>query len=376
VTDTTAEGKLRIVVFLPSLAGGGAERAMVGVATALAERRHTVALRTASDAGPGSLWPDPALGHRSFGTRHARTAIPALVRDLRAERPDVLLTAMDQANLAGVVAARRTRVPLVVSYHTDVLAAAARSRSLFSHVRPRLARATVRRADAVVAVSDGVRDALVRLAPERAATITTIHNPTVGPQLYERATAAPAGVPGAPPLERTIVAAGRLVPAKGFDVLVDAFARIAPQQPDVHLLILGDGPLRDDVRRRAEMRGVAARVHLPGAIENPYPFMARCRVFASSSVWEGLPTVLVEAGALGCPIVATDCPSGPREIIGGRPQATLVAVGDVAALAAALDGALRAPYQRWLGDWRDHTRAHVASRYEDVLRAAASGGVR
>jgi glycosyltransferase involved in cell wall biosynthesis len=247
---------------------------------------------------------------------------------------------------------------------------------MFSHVRPRLARATIRRADAVVAVSEGVRDALVGLAPECAATITTIHNPTVTPALYERAAAAPAGVPDAPPLERTILAAGRLVPAKGFDVLVDAFARIASQQPDAHLLILGDGPLRDDVRRRAETRGVAARVHLPGAIENPYPFMARCRVFASSSVWEGLPTVLVEAGALGCRIVATDCPSGPREILGGRPQATLVAVGDVTGLAAVLDGALRAPHERWLGDWREHARDHVASRYEEVLRAAASGRAR
>jgi glycosyltransferase involved in cell wall biosynthesis len=287
----------------------------------------------------------------------------------------VLLTGMDQANLAGLVAARLTGVPLVVSYHIDVRAAARHSRRLFSYVRPTLARWTIRGADHVVAVSEGARAGLVELAPRARAKITTIHNPTVGPELYALAAAPVDPVDDGPdriPLDRTILAVGRLVPAKAFDGLVDAFTQVAHVHPDAHLLVLGDGPMREELRRRADAGGVGAHVHLPGYVGNPYPYMAGCRVFASSSVWEGLPTVLVEAGALGCRIVATDCPSGPREILGGRPQATLVDVGDVPGLARALDDALTAPHQRWLGDWRDHTRAHIASRYEAVLRAAGS----
>ncbi len=369
---TSAADGLRITAFLPSLSGGGAERSMVGVVTGLADRGHRVDLLTASaDEAPNNR-PRPGLRHRSFATRHTRAAIPGLVRHVRAERPDVLLTAMDQANLAGLVARRLTGVPLVVSYHTDVLAAARRSRRLFSYVRPHLARWTIRSADHVVAVSEGVRTGLAQLVPEAHGKITTIYNPTVRRQLFELAARTPDRVPDGVELDRTILAVGRLVPAKGFDVLVDAFAKVARAHPDAQLLVLGEGPLHAELLGRAAAAGVGDRVHFAGYVDNPYQHMAWCRVLASSSFWEGLPTVLVEAGALGCRIVATDCPSGPREILAGRPQATLVGVGDVTGLARALDAALGAPYERWLGDWSEHTLARSVADYEEVLRAVAS----
>ena len=371
---TTVPDARKISVFLPSLSGGGAERSMVRVATMLSARGHDVDLVTASAEQAANNRPVPTLPYRTFGTRHTRSAIPELVRHLRTRRPDALLTAMDQANIAGLVAARLVgrHLPVVVSYHTDVGAAAQRSRHPFSYVRPTLARWTIRGADHVVAVSDGVRAGLARLAPESRAKMTTIYNPTVDEELFELASRPVGAAPDGVDPDSTVLAVGRLTPAKGFDVLVAAFARLVPAHPELRLLILGEGPLRGQLEREAQRLDIGDRVHLPGYVANPYAYMARCRVYASSSTWEGLPTVLVEAGALGCRIVATDCPSGPREILDGRLQAELVGVGDVAGLAGALHRAVQAPHQRSLGDWSEHTARRSADRYEAVLRAVTA----
>ena len=355
-------------MFLPSLAGGGAESASLRIATALVDRGHQVDLLTARvDQAPNNR-PDERLRYSTFGRRHTRSAIRQLAGHLRTTRPDVLVTAMDPANVAGLVAARLsgTRVPVVVTFHSDVVAASRRSRRLFSHVRPAVARWTIRRADHVVAISKGVRGSLDELAPSSGAKVTTIYNPTVHDGIFALA-AEPVSGPDGVDLAETVLAVGRLAPVKGFDVLVRAFARVVQEHPDMHLVIAGEGPLRGELGALAMSLDIADRVHLPGYVVNPYQYMARCRIFALSSRWEGLPTVLVEAGVLGCTIVATDCPSGPRELLAGRAQATLVPVDDPDALASAIIAALPRSRQVSVGDWHQHTMVESGRRYERVL---------
>ena len=350
---------------------------MLRVATALLDSGHEVDFVTArAEQAPNNL-PDPRMRYSTLGKHHTRSAIRGLARHLRDRRPDVLLTAMDHANVAGVIAARLsgTHVPVVVSFHSDVSAASRMSGGLFAYVRPTLARWTINRADHVIAISEGVKDGLEEIAPKSRTPISRIYNPTVHDPIFTLA-AEPVVVKGDFDLGTTILAVGRLAPEKGFDLLLRSFARVTATHPEMHLLILGEGPLRSDLEARARDLGVADRFHLPGYVANPYQYMARCRIFAFSSLWEGLGNVLVEAGVLGCTIVATDCPSGPRELLDGKSQATLVPVDDVDALTAALLQALDTPHHVSAADWTEHTMAESGHLYEevllDVLAAAAT----
>jgi glycosyltransferase involved in cell wall biosynthesis len=362
---------MKVCIFLPSLAGGGAEGSMLRIATALADRGHEIDLVTARDEQAANHRPGPQVRYETLGKAHTRSAVRDLAQLLRARRPDVMCTAMDHANAAGLLAAgwSRTGTPVVVTFRNDVAAASRRSGRAFSYIRPQLARLALWRADHVIAVSDGVRAGLDRLAHGSGSKITRVYNPTVRDRLFELASAPADGAEADAEgdLAVTVLAVGRLSEQKGFDALIRAFAEVAPKHPAARLLILGEGPQRSELEDLARRLGVADRVALPGYATNPYRAMSRCRVFAFSSRWEGLGNVLVEAGALGCTIVATDCPSGPRELLADRPQATLVPVDDVPTFATALDRAVEAPPRRWDADWSEHTVAAAADGYERVL---------
>jgi glycosyltransferase involved in cell wall biosynthesis len=197
-------------------------------------------------------------------------------------------------------------------------------------------------ADAIIAVSNGVADDLAITAGLPRGAIDTVYNPVVTPGLAVRA-AAPAPHPwleddGSP----VIVAAGRLVPQKNFTLLLNAFARLREQRA-VRLIILGEGPERPRLEVLAHTLGVSGDVALPGFVDNPYAAFSRAALFVLSSDYEGLGNVLIEALACGCPVVSTDCPSGPTEILQGGRFGELVPVDDIEALTAAMTRTLDAP---------------------------------
>jgi len=208
-------------------------------------------------------------------------------------------------------------------------------------------------ADAIVAVSNGVADDLSLTAGIPRERITTIYNPVVMPELHEKARAAlnhPWFAPGTPPV---LLGAGRLVAQKDFTTLIKAFARVRAVRP-ARLMILGEGEQRGSLEGLARELGVSADVTLPGFVLNPFPYMARASVFVLSSAWEGLPGVLIQALACGCPVVSTDCPSGPVEILENGKYGPLVPVGDDEVLAQAILSVLNT-----LPD-RDRLRAQAA----------------
>jgi FkbM family methyltransferase len=364
---------MKVTVFLPSLAGGGAERTMLTVAGELSRRGHDVELLTARAGGQLVGAVDGGVRHEAFGVGHARSAVPRLARHLRRSRPDVLLAAMDHGNLAAVLAAAtsRTGVPVVVSYHNHVSTAARRGRSPIQALRPAVLRRVVGRAAHVVAVSQGVAADLEAIAPAVRGRVTAIYNPTVREALFALAEEPLPDRPEA--REPDVLAVGRLAPQKGFDVLVRAFARLRERHPSARLTILGEGPQREPLEELVRELALEDAVSLPGAVENPFPYMARCRAFVLSSRWEGLGNVLVEAGVLGAPLVATDCPSGPRELVSARPRAQLVPPEDVTALAAAIERAREMPRGRPSPEgWHEHTVTASVDAYESVLRAVTA----
>lgn len=362
---------MRVALFLPGLAGGGAERSMLIIAEQLRGRGHTVELLTA--LGDGDLEPPEGLPHVCFEVKHARSAIPGLVRYLRQQRPDVLVTALDHGNFAAVAASELsfTRTPVVVSYHSH-LSTAARGGGR-QRLRPAAARMVMSRASLVVAVSEKVATDLRHIAPRATPRIRDIGNPIVGDQLFA-ASAEPLhdGWLGA----RTgpiLLSVGRLADEKCYDLLLDAFALVLEARPDAGLVILGQGPLREELQAQAEGLGISASLHLPGFQKNPYPYMLRADVFVLSSRREGLPTVLIEAGVLGASLVSTDCPAGPREILSGKPNAQLVPMDDVKALAdAMLTGIERGRRPVDLALWTKYGVETSGDHWEQALEAAAA----
>ncbi|RYG40716.1 glycosyltransferase, partial [bacterium] len=190
----------------------------------------------------------------------------------------------------------------------------------------------------IVAVSNGVADDAARVLGLRRERITTIYNPVINPSLRAQAAEPPAhpwfSDGGAP----VVLGVGRLNAQKDFPTLIKAFAQL---RTPARLMILGEGEERASLEAQAAPFG--DRIALPGFSANPFPAMTACRVFALSSRFEGLPGALVQAMACGAPVVSTDCPSGPREILEDGRWGVLVPVGDDKALAAALEESLTRP---------------------------------
>jgi glycosyltransferase involved in cell wall biosynthesis len=384
-----------LALFIRSLGGGGgAERMIVTLAGLFAARGHRVDLVLGRhegnfvDAVPadvnvvdlgGGSW--PATLRLALGDLPRSPALfpwhppwilscaPALVSYLRDRRPHALLSALNYTNLTAVWARRLAGVPLrlVLSERNTLTLRAARGPRRLRSL-PDKVRRFYPEADALVAVSDGVAEDLSAVMGIPRSEVRTIYNPVVTDEIATLASEPldhPWFAPGQPPV---VLAAGKLRRQKGFAVLLEAFALLRARGP-ARLLVLGEGPDRSRLEQQARSLAVEADVAFPGFEKNPFRFMARSAVFALSSEWEGLPAVLIQAMACGCPVVSTDCRSGPAEILEKGAWGPLVPVGDAGALAGSLAEVLASPPARegLIGRARFFSVDTSASRYLDLL---------
>ena len=255
-------------------------------------------------------------------------------------RTATVISAFDDVNVMVVFASllTRGRIPILLSNHNTFSEAWARSTGLkwvkFTILRYLLPWA-FKRARAVVAVSSGVADDLAKTLRFPRSSIEVIYNPVIDKDFYSRARQEPAHSSN----NNTILFVGRFVPQKDLPTLLEAVNLLAARRK-VDLLMIGDGPQRQEVESIIQKTGLADVVRLVGTVENPLPVMARCGVLVLSSRFEGLPGVLIEALACGTQVVSTDCPHGPAEILEGGRYGQLVPVGDPPALAEAIERSL------------------------------------
>lgn len=304
---------------------------------------------------------------------HTLVAAPALAQYLRDRRPPVLLAAKDRAGRTAVLARAmaRTATPIVLRLGTNLSTAMAERGAFQRWLRYLPIRALYPRIERIVAVSEGVAEDTARIARLPRRSITVIRNPVITPELTAQA-AEPCPHPWLRD-ERVpvILGAGRLQRQKDFPTLIRAFARLRSQR-NCRLLILGEGRGRAGLEGLIQGLGLTGEAALAGYQANPYPFLARASLFVLSSAWEGSPNVLTEAMALGIPVVSTDCPSGPSEILGGGRFGPLVPVGDAEALGTAmaetLDHAL--PPDTLRSAVSEYEQGHSARRYLEVLGLA------
>jgi glycosyltransferase involved in cell wall biosynthesis len=332
---------LPVCFLLQDLAGGGAERVMLVLASELARAGRRVELLLIRATGPYLAEVPAALGPVLLGPRRTRDTLPALVRYLQRRRPAWLVSSLSHVNLLAIAARRvaRSETRVLVTEHNRVrgnphLAGGQAARWLMPCV--------YRFADRIVAVSEGVADDLACAARLRRRRIEVVYNPIVGPRIAALgAESSPhpwLDDRGAP----VIIGIGRLERQKDFATLLHAFALVRAELP-ARLVILGEGQERHALMQKARELGIDSDCTLPGFVTNPYCWLARASLFVLSSTWEGLPTALVEALACGVPVVATDCPHGPREILKNGEFGPLVPPGNPLALAEAMRTALRTP---------------------------------
>lgn len=339
----------RVGLYLPNLHGGGAERVMVTVAGGLARRGVPVDLVLARAEGPYLAEVPPDVRIVDLGASGVLASLPRLASYLRGERPSAMLATLPHANVALWWARRLARVPVRV-YMREATARSIpkrSSRGLRQRVMPHLVRRYYRRADGVVAVSEGVARDLETNFGVPGAKIATIYNPVVGRELEARAAEPlehPWFAPGQPPV---VLGVGRLIPEKGFLTLLRAFALLRRQR-EARLVLLGEGSYRAELEREVEDLQLGDSVSMPGFVPNPFPFMAAASLYVLSSEREGLPGSLIQAMACGCPVVATDCPTGPAEVLEGGRYGPLVPVGEAPALARAMADTLARPPDREL----------------------------
>ncbi len=298
-----------------------------------------------------------AVAHSSRADLHADAAvgmlarvlvrddppIAALVRYVRSERPRGVISFLTYPNLVLALAARRARGETVfIGSVQNQISRAAQQGSRWIRSMPALMRRFSVDLDAVAAASHGVACDVRAITglPER--RIRAIYNPIYEDRLEHRQ-AEPISHPwfGDPEIP-LLLAAGKLKPQKDFPTLLRAFARVVGKRP-ARLVILGDGKERENLSALAHELGLSECVEFHGVVRNPFPYYAAASLFVLSSAWEGFGNVLVEALACGCPVVSTDCPSGPAEILEGGRFGRLVPVGDADALAEALLATLDAP---------------------------------
>ncbi len=412
---------MRVAIYIRTIKSAqGTERVTANIATGLAERGHQVDflvevregwLIEKLDAHPNitviNLYDQgvPALLHRGFQLwillkhllsaplslvgigdgcnarllrvmTHENPPALALYRYIRQAAPDSVMSFLNHQNLVLLLVAPfiRSDTRFIVNVRNHITTSANRGKSKWMRSVPRIMRRFFPRADLIVAPSRGVVEdvrEITAIAPEK---FQVVHNPVFRAEIVELAdadTGHPWLTDAAIPV---VIAAGKLKPQKDFETLLRAFAKVRARR-QARLMILGRGPDKQALLDLAQELGVSNDFQLPGHVRNPYAYFRRASVFVLSSAWEGLPNVLIEAMACGCPVVSTDCPSGPDEILDGGRIGRLIPVGDAVQMAEAIAATLDSPPAagEMVRRAREFSFDAAIAGYEAILRRPGQG---
>jgi glycosyltransferase involved in cell wall biosynthesis len=345
----------KLTLVISSLSSGGAQRVVTLLAKGFIERGYDITVITLSGKDTdfyrlpegvsrlalGIMGVSPTPLHAVWNNLYR---LLILRRAIQSTQPDVVISHLSTTNILTILSLIKTDHPIIVTEHCD-------SRMLSDgKVWEMLRHLTYPHASMVVSVSQGVDEGFDWLPKTKRAVI---YNPLV---IIEDAKYPISFPEGADPDKPWITSMGRLTHQKGFDFLLSAFRKVADKYPDWQLLILGQGELRPQLEDMAKNLGLSGRVIFPGAISNPFPVLRKSKLFVMSSRYEGFPMAHGEALACGLPVISTDCPSGPREIIRDGVDGILVPNEDVSALAAAME--------RLMSD--EEERKHLAARAPEV----------
>jgi len=352
-----------ISFYLSNFEVGGAQRVVINLASELAQRDLQVDIVVVDRAGPleKELSSDVSVVDLKAG--RALRSIRPLIKYLNQTEIDLLfssLTYLNDVALFADILSRSSQKVLISEHNTRI-----NSRWNLPVLGAKL---LYKQADYVVAVSNGVAQNLSDWSSLSIDEIEVVYNPVVTDNLLEQASEQPNHPWYQNRVSPVIISAGRHVEQKDFPTLLRAFAEVQKEK-EVKLIILGKGPRTAELKSLANELNISHAVEFPGFVENPYSYMSHSDLFVMSSAWEGLPTVLIEALACGTPIVSTDCPSGPAEILEEGKYGELVPVDNPNMLANSIKKALENPpqTQHLLNRAMDFTVDKAVEKYMDII---------
>lgn len=358
--------KQRLAIFISFSGDGGVEHMVMNLLGEFCNYDLDIDLLTIRAQSRHLREIDRRIRWLPLKSKHSLTSVPELAGYLKKHHPTAMLAVKDRAGRAAIMARRISGVKtrLAIRLGTNLSAALAHRSSWQRWSRTWPMPLIYKDTDQVIAISRGVAEDAHRLTGLPMNRIKVIRNPVITDNLA-RLAAEPAphlwlGSERACPV---IMGAGRLTRQKDFPTLLRAFALLRQQRP-LRLIVLGDGRDRPALEALAHNLRIEDDLLLPGFQKNPYNWLTRADLFALSSLWEGSGNVLTEAMALGVPVVSTDCPSGPGEMLQHGRIAPLVPVSDWHALAAAMGSVLTAPPDR-------HILREAVKQYE--VEASALG---
>lgn len=331
----------RIAFYVPALRVGGAQKVTVTIANGFAGRGFPVDLVVSYNQGDYRTEVASEVNVVDLETRELKgvgigASVPALRRYLDRREPSVLFSAMTFANVIALMADRLAdaETQVIPTEHNTF----GMDRRVKSRIVSQLAALLYGRADHVLGVSAGVVQSVVAHTRAPPSRVSVMYNPVEVKTIRAKAQEPVDHEWATDPEIDLLLNVGRQEPQKNLQMLVNAFDSVVERRPNARLMMAGSGSQHEELRQLVNDRGLADVVSLPGYVDNVYAYMARAATFVLTSRYEGLPTVLIEALACGCPIVSTDCPSGPDEILAGGKFGTLTPVGEPAAFA---DGVVR-----------------------------------
>lgn len=357
---------IRAAIFVYSFRGGGAEKMMIHIANELHQRGHNIELILVDASGPYEPLVNPKIRTSEIGGSNIVEIQYNLWRNLCHRDLDVLLSTMEIPNIAATIA---TRYPISVPI---VLRSASiyskRERSGKYKLIPILKWFVYPRAEAIVTISKGVGRDLADVTKMDETKFTTIYNPAYDPEISKKAAEHVDHEWFTDDEKRVVIGVGNMKPAKDFATLVRAVHRLQ-DDGETYLIILGTGPNKNTLLSLATELGIRDRISFPGFVDNPYAYISKADVFVLPSAWEGFGNVIVEAMACGTPVVCTDCPGGPSEILNNGEFGPLVPVGDDKAMTRAIKDVLADPIDSSVLQSRakDFAIETIVDEYEDVL---------
>jgi len=356
--------------FVPNLGGGGAQRVIINLTRGLTEQGHDVELVVAKATGP--LLDDVPEGVRlvDLGSRGTLSSLPRLVKYIKRERPAAMLSTMSHCNVVAILARwfSRTDMRLIVRETNTLTFHEYRTPSARERIVFYLMMLLYNKADVIVANSLDTATDLATHGIADEDRVIVIHNPVVSFDLLEKQ-----NEPVEHPWFRdstvpVVIGIGRLHAQKDYETLIRAFS-IVRKDRTAHLLILGEGTERNRLLDIVKELGLEDFVEFHGFVSNPHAFISRASILALSSRWEGFGNVLVEALAAGTPVVSTDCPGGPSEILEYGRFGKLVPVGNAEAFANAILSTLDDPPDRdaLIDRAKDFSIDTITSRYMEII---------
>lgn len=361
-----------LTFFLPNYGDGGLERMFVNLASEISQRGITVYFIVGDRNKP--YLNDLPTSVKLISLSHASSAgrVKELSTHICEAAPDAIMTARELGLPIALKAKRACRSQTRIYYRavTNILASLSH-RHLLKRIVGTLKLRQLRRwyweVDGIIAVSHGVANDVHRISGIPVDHIHVAHNPVVTPSMLQIAESVPDHpwyAVGQPPV---ILGVGRFTRQKNFELLIKAFAEVRKSRK-VRLIILGNGARKEEFVELAKKLNIAEDVAFPGFNPNPYAYLSHSAMFVLSSNWEGSPNVLTEALAVGCPVVATDCPSGPRETLQDGKFGILVPMDDALAMADAIRQTLDHPLPRHTLQ-NAVTPFHVSASADEYLSA-------